>query len=437
MHAQYNPDESLTDQYAIHRICQAYELAKFVNLMACSCSETSSRDLIILAGDMNTSSKELPYRLVGTWFVLIDSKLVLIFLYNFPTVELTALNDCYKLGVRKKSSMSKSSTPATSPVSGKFSFPKFECSDESSDEELITCGHKDNTFTAAPIPNSTSKTGKRIDFILYKVRDSSLHNIGKLYDFITMINNEESYGKFLKMENSFLTCSSESMRISAKDVSGLSFSDHQPVVSRLVLNMETKTYEDIIRSNGSLVHNDYADESNNYLDDVVAEEEDEEGGNDTEDGKNQNASHNNSLGSTVRINLQKLGTKLRQRLSALQQQSSSLHLPYQRMNSSPLLGNIEELLAVYLEQNRPTRNYLRLVLVFLALVLFTMLSIKYFVEATSIEISLILLILVIVFLIILFLCLLTFRTEQNAIYAILNDIRKKNSFSRDGLLENE
>lgn len=349
---------------------------------------------------------------------------------------MTALNDCYKLSTRKKSSMSKSSTPSTSPISAiaeKFNFPKFDCSDESSDEELITCGHKDNTFTAAPLPNATSKTGKRIDFILYKVRDSSLHNIGKLYDFITMINNEESYGKFLKMENSFLTCTSESIRISAKDVSGLSFSDHQPVVAKLVLNMETKTYEDIIRSNGSFVHTDYADESNNYLDEAIVEEDE---ANKTEDGENEHNS-NNTLGNTVRINLQKLGTKLRQRLSTLQQQSSSFHLPYQRMNSSPLLGSIEELLAVYLEQNRPTRNYLRLVLVFLALVLLTMLSIKYFVEATSIEISLILMILVIVFLIILFLCLLTFRTEQNAIYAILNDIRKKNSFSKDGLLDNE
>lgn len=65
MHAQYDVDEKITDQYSIHRICQSYELAKFINLMVCNCSHSSSKDLIVLAGDMNTSSKEMPYRLLG------------------------------------------------------------------------------------------------------------------------------------------------------------------------------------------------------------------------------------------------------------------------------------------------------------------------------------------------------------------------------------
>lgn len=65
MHAQYDEDEDITDQYSIHRVCQSYELAKYINLMACNCSNASSKDLIVLAGDMNTSSKELPYRLLG------------------------------------------------------------------------------------------------------------------------------------------------------------------------------------------------------------------------------------------------------------------------------------------------------------------------------------------------------------------------------------
>ena len=65
MHAQYDEEEDITDQYSIHRICQSYELTKYINLMACNCSNPSSRDLIVLAGDMNTSSKELPYRLLG------------------------------------------------------------------------------------------------------------------------------------------------------------------------------------------------------------------------------------------------------------------------------------------------------------------------------------------------------------------------------------
>lgn len=65
MHAQYDLNEKINDQYSIHRICQAYELGKFINLMSCNCTNTESKELIILAGDMNTSSKELPYRLLG------------------------------------------------------------------------------------------------------------------------------------------------------------------------------------------------------------------------------------------------------------------------------------------------------------------------------------------------------------------------------------
>lgn len=72
MHAKYDDDEKITDQYSVHRICQSYELAKFINLMACNCSSASTRDLIVLAGDMNTSSKELPYRLLGNFTIVYD-----------------------------------------------------------------------------------------------------------------------------------------------------------------------------------------------------------------------------------------------------------------------------------------------------------------------------------------------------------------------------
>lgn len=65
MHAQYDLNEKIIDQYSIHRICQAYELGKFINLMSCNCTNTGSKDLIILAGDMNTSSKELPYKMLS------------------------------------------------------------------------------------------------------------------------------------------------------------------------------------------------------------------------------------------------------------------------------------------------------------------------------------------------------------------------------------
>lgn len=67
MHAQYDLNERIHDQYSIHRICQSYETAKFIELMTSYGSGASeTRDLIVLAGDMNASSKELPYRLLGS-----------------------------------------------------------------------------------------------------------------------------------------------------------------------------------------------------------------------------------------------------------------------------------------------------------------------------------------------------------------------------------
>lgn len=68
MHAQYDDNEKLIDQYSVHRICQAYELGKFINLMSCNCTNSASKDLIILAGDLNTCSKEIPYRLLSKYF---------------------------------------------------------------------------------------------------------------------------------------------------------------------------------------------------------------------------------------------------------------------------------------------------------------------------------------------------------------------------------
>lgn len=67
MHAQYDEYEQIDDQYSVHRICQAYQMAKFINLVTDSVStkEKDEKHLIILAGDLNTSSNELPYRLLG------------------------------------------------------------------------------------------------------------------------------------------------------------------------------------------------------------------------------------------------------------------------------------------------------------------------------------------------------------------------------------
>ena len=66
MHAQYDENEKVSDPYSIHRICQAYQLSKFINLVAVNSAHSrTGSDLIILAGDLNTSPGELPFKLLS------------------------------------------------------------------------------------------------------------------------------------------------------------------------------------------------------------------------------------------------------------------------------------------------------------------------------------------------------------------------------------
>lgn len=70
MHAQYSKLENSFDQYYIHRLCQSYQLAKFINLMTgFPCKNPENHNLIVLAGDLNTSSNELSYQLLGNAFL--------------------------------------------------------------------------------------------------------------------------------------------------------------------------------------------------------------------------------------------------------------------------------------------------------------------------------------------------------------------------------
>lgn len=68
MHAQYDEHEQIGDQYSIHRICQAYQLAKFINLATESATNSrDGKDLIILAGDLNIGCEELPFKLLSEY----------------------------------------------------------------------------------------------------------------------------------------------------------------------------------------------------------------------------------------------------------------------------------------------------------------------------------------------------------------------------------
>lgn len=477
MHAQYDEEEDITDQYSIHRICQSYELAKYINLMACNCSNPSSRDLIVLAGDMNTSSKELPYRLL---------------------VELTGLSDCYKYERKKKPESSRlrgrrnsntletSSTSANNgnnsnsnnssknssssnskmlkPHKSHISRLKYHtCSDESSDDELITCGHKENTFTGA---NPNPKSSKRIDFILYKLRDKLTNDFfgDCSAAFTTTTTTSADLCSTFSSSSSTSTsapssgnsaasagppslsfaCRPDPLKITAKDISGLSYSDHQPVAAHLKL---VKVVELEVNNSSS---------SSSSLKEVLAAGGD--GGSSSSSGSSQ-LNHSHSHSESEQVASSKLNkshhhnnnnnshlhnknnnkskssgqwTSLGKQSSPTSASSSSnLH---GRKPLSPLLHDIEKLLSDFINASSLAKHVL-LVAVVLALAAGTLFAVTFALSLTAIEAVLLGIILLIVCLFAFFLRFVTHRHEVNAVKAILNDITKKKSFGTEyGLL---
>ncbi|RWS25155.1 neutral sphingomyelinase-like protein [Leptotrombidium deliense] len=197
MHAQYSSDEELDAQYSIHRICQAYQLAKFINLIGHSFTGSTSRDLLILAGDLNTDSNELPYRLLVSMTNLTDSY------GKYVNHGVCDLND-YKNSI----------------ITAKYFME---------DADLITCGHRSNTFT-------TDDSGKRIDYIMYKLIQQQCDE-----DSTTGETIDHFY------------CVSDRVECHGKDVdAGLSFSDHQPVA--IQVKLQSKLLESELKSSVSSVY---------------------------------------------------------------------------------------------------------------------------------------------------------------------------------------
>ena len=284
------------------------------------------------------------------------------------------------------------------------------CSDESSDEELITCGHKDNTFTNPKFVSP--KSSKRIDFIMYKLRDLCKSNAC----------HGEPNGECASRlgSSTFISCFPEQIKINAKDLSGLSFSDHQPVASKVNFLYHLQSYEE------------------NQL---------EEGRNSDKNGSPIESSdieldvHN---GSEIKLNKSdsksKRGSKLKQwkpstpNTPSHQQLSLSQATHNNKPSDSTLLHDIENLLSDYVNGNTLAKYILTTGLTLLAIVIFLVLLYFTF-DLTFIEMILILIILLMVGIFCLFLRSVTQRHEMHAVKAILNDISKKKSFGTEyGLL---
>ena len=196
LHAQYDEEEKMQDMYSVHRICQAYQLSKFINLATENTNHClSGSDLIVLAGDLNTTPGELPFKLL---------------------MSMTGLVDC---------AMHRYSHDVKLSLRG--------VQDITIDEDLTTCGHHSNSFTVKSSRSTRTTntmdrdqisrcTGKRIDFILYKLNQSC--GQCKVRDCACYKSH---------------TCHGVRVECLGKDPStGLSFSDHQPVSLRLVIKKD-------------------------------------------------------------------------------------------------------------------------------------------------------------------------------------------------------
>lgn len=207
MHAQYDEDEKIGDMYSVHRICQAYQLSKFINLVAeNSAHSRTGSDLILLAGDLNTSPGELPFKLL---------------------LSMTGLVDCCMH--RYSHDVKRSLLHGTQDIQV--------------DEDLITCGHHMNTYSVTTSSQTTTTnhasreltskpSGKRIDFILFKLAQKCVCK----GDHDCQCNIKHS-------------CFGSRIECHGKDpVTGLSFSDHQPVSLNLVVK-RTKSRDLNLASN--------------------------------------------------------------------------------------------------------------------------------------------------------------------------------------------
>lgn len=185
-HAYYNENEPVHHQYSVHRICQSYQLAKFITFIsdtACN-RKASGKDLLVVAGDMNTTSTELPYKILTTMAGLTDC-------FKLPRNNNTSSNIIHRhklLNLKQKlscvdsgstssiNSQEKNAPLCPNKASDNFLLDTLEeygskvahaLFDSDTEDEDITYCHPRNSFTPGPLEYKWPM--KRIDFILCRL----------------------------------------------------------------------------------------------------------------------------------------------------------------------------------------------------------------------------------------------------------------------------
>lgn len=363
--------------------------------------------------------------------------------------EMTELKDCYKneLSLKKKPKVEATGNHHHHHHKpGKKTrlevLKHLECKSEaSSDEDLITCYHKENTFTPKQSPQM-EKFAKRIDFLLYKLRDQNLCKFIKDMKHLCECSNEKEKEELINRMKSdhtkLMLCSIEQIRIVAKDISGLSFSDHQPVVAKF--NMSVKKSSDLFNE---IYNNSIASGYNS------SESSDESS---STESRHTDNSDKVIVNRDLKTNLLRFGNRLRQKITEdhlkplqtvvnmLQNQFfGTKEANYRKLKNQLLIHDIEELLAHYHDRNVSFFKYYFAFLFLVAMFLLVILTgVSIYVKLSTFEVILITLILLLVVTVCLMVKFITHRTEMNAVYAILSDIRKKRTFLPEyGLLDNQ
>lgn len=316
----------------------------------------------------------------------------------FLTVELTDLNDCYKILSQKETKKDNSLNNNNNDNNNSLkNIRKPKVKDlmengtfdiESSDDEVATCGHHENTFTP-PQNIKAGICGKRIDFIFFKAKEKLNYFENRTNIKYNDLKCKDSTGNGNNLRNvTCLQCVPEKVTIVAKDVSGLSFSDHQPVVVKLLLSSKS---DDIFASE-NVSNFDASPEQDDNLDDI-------------------------------KCSVSKL--EMKRKRQSIDEWSQPL---CERWKNSQLIQEIECLLSSYIDKFKPSFKYdfiVSTLILMIFAILLGILNYYYTIPLTFTEIFLMIVIVTILTGMGLLLKFITNRTEINAVKAILNDFHKR------------
>ena len=342
---------------------------------------------------------------------------------------LTQLNDCYYF----RSNLTK----ITNGIEGGDSLRRnSDLDSDMTDDEFHTCGHRDNTYKAKEEPS------KRIDFILFRLFD-------KIESPIKSVANETKRN----------ICKVEHMTIVCKDESGMSFSDHQPVVALFKLKCfdikdeikRCETSEEEIKEE-CIDQNIESKEQSGHLVSVntgkrriCATRHSVGDGAYGFDNLHDNNGDGNGQGTSKSDRTGLLSAKLKSNVlpeviesnASRKSHSKNGHLRRGVTKMKPtrkqLLEETKTLLEDYVIENRWTRRYFFIILiVVMALISFLISTLLVWAQMSKFSTFVSILVITIVTLFMAFLKFLSSRTEKNAIKAILNEIEK--DMERDPLL---